>query len=356
MYRNYTVDYGCSDRDFWYETMGCFRDANLYQAWSYDMVRYGPKSVVHMLVRNGHEVVAAAQARIQRVPWTRAGIAYVLWGPLWRRTGEDEDPEVFRRAVRALRSELSRKRGLALRLNLLAFRGQNDVLNQILSEEGYSPYQDARPKRRTLIVDLRYSLEELRAAQHPMWRNHLNRAERKGLALALGEEEGLIDEIAPIYREMASRKGLVELNDIAHLKKVHADLPPSLKLKIIVCRLDGVACAGGIFAAMGATGLYLTGATGDRGMKTYGSYKVHWAFVQWLKENGFLYYDLNGINPERNPGTYQFKRQLAGKAGMEVEMLGKFQVVDSTISSLVVGGGERLLSGYRKMGLRISSR
>jgi hypothetical protein len=76
---------------------------------------------------------------------------------------------------------------------------------------------------------------------------------------------------------------------------------------------------------------------------------VQWAFLEWLKENGFLYYDLNGINPEKNPGTYYFKRGLAGKNGLDLEFLGKFQVVDSILSDFVVKGGERLLSAYRRI-------
>ena len=36
---------------------------------------------------------------------------------------------------------------------------------------------------------------------------------------------------------------------------------------------------------------------------------------EWIKEKGLRYYDLNGINPETNPGTYHFKRGLAGKKG-----------------------------------------
>ncbi len=357
MNKDYTVESGCLDKDAWYDTMSRFQDANLYQAWSYDMVRYGAKSVVHLVLRSGDEPVAAAQARIARLPGTRAGIAYVLWGPLWRPVGRpEENQEVFRLAVRALRDEFSLKRGLVLRLNLLAFSGPHDVLRQILVEEGYRRHDEAQTARRTLIVDLKYSIEELRAAQHPMWRNHLNHAEKKGLELELGENESLIDEIAPIYMEMASRKGLVELNDIAHLKRVQKDLPSSLKLKIIVCRQGGLTCAGGIFSALGTAGLYLTGATGDKGMKTYASYMVHWTYVKWLKENGFLYYDLNGINPELNPGTYQFKRQLAGKAGMEVEMLGKYQAADRAMSSLIVQGGERLLSGLRKISLKARTR
>lgn len=348
MDNTYTVEWGCSDGNAWYEIMGCFQDANLYQAWAYDRVRYGAGGVAHMVLKRGNEVVAAAQVRVQRVPGTRAGIAYVLWGPLWRRKGEVEEEEAFRLALRILRSELSLKRGLVLRLNLLAFKGRDDVLKQALAAEGYHLRDEAR-NRRTILVDLSGSLEELRAAQHPMWRNHLNRAEKKGLQVEFGENESLFDEIIPMYMEMAKRKGLVDLNDISHLKKVQEELPSSHKLKIIVCRQNGVPCAGGIFSALGTTGLYLTGATSTRGMKSYGSYLVHWTFLRWLKENGFLSYDLNGINPEVNPGTYQFKRQFAGKAGMEVEMLGKFEVADSALSSLVVRGGERLVEGYRKL-------
>ncbi len=355
MENTYTVEWGCSDGNAWYEIMGCFRDANLYQAWAYDMVRYGAGGVVHMVLKRGSKVVAAAQARVQRVPGTRAGIAYVLWGPMWRRKGGSEEEEAFRLALRILRSELSLKRGLVLRLNLLAFRGRHDVLRQALAGEGYH-LRDEERSRRTLIIDLQASLEELRAAQVQKWRNRLNRAEKSGLELTFGEDEALFDEITPIYTEMASRKGLVNLNDISHLKRVQQELPPSLKLKIILCRQGGVACAGGIFSAMGTTGLYLIGATSDLGMSTNGSYMVHWAFIKWLKENGFLYYDLNGINPEANPGTYHFKYGLAGKAGMEVEMLGQFEVADSALSSLVVRGGERLVEGYRKLSRRTRRR
>ncbi len=351
----YTIDLGCTDPQAWYEILCHFQDANVYQAWSYDVVRHGAEKVFHMVLRKGDEPVAAAQARIWRAPWIKAGIAYVLWGPMWRRTSQAVDVEAFRLAVRALRSELCLKRGLVLRLNVLAFRGVHDELRPILAEEGYCTYREP-VRRRTLIMELKGSLEELRAAQHPMWRNHLNRAERKGLEVEFGIEEALFDQIAPIYMEMARRKGLGALNDISHLKKVQRGLPPPLKLKMVICRKDGIACAGGIFSVIGSTGLYLTGATADPGMKTYASYLVHWTFIKWLKENGFLYYDLNGINPEANPGTYQFKRQLAGKVGMELEMLGKFQVAGSAVSSLVAGGGERLLAGCRKMGRNLRFR
>lgn len=347
--REYRAEFFHSDKEFWYQLMSLFQDANLYQTWSYDTVRLGHKDVAHMILRKKDTVVAAAQARIYRLPSTRLGIAYVRWGPMWRLNGAPESTEVFRQAVRALRNEFSLRRGFVLRLYPLVYKEDIDDLQKILLEEGYKFYDGGKTDR-TLIINLALSLNELRAALDQKWRNCLNRAEKNGLEMVAGEDESLFNEIKKIYREMVKRKSLIDLSDINHLELVQKDLPQNLKLKVILCRLNGETCAGGIFSAIGATGVYLVGATSDAGMKTNGSYIIQWAFLNWLKENGFFYYDLNGINPEANPGTYHFKRGLAGKKGREVEFLGKFQVADSILSDLIVRGGERLLSACRRIG------
>ena len=344
----YSVNFNYFDKDTWHEIMNCFQDANLYQVPSYDIVHYGRDGVVHMILKKADGIVAAAQVRIFQLPVIKTGIAYILWGPMWRRVSAPDDVEVFRQAIRALRNEFSLRRKLVLRVYPVAFRGSDDVLKQILMEEGFSFYDDGK-SHRTLIINLEPSLPEIRAALDQKWRNCLNRAEKNGLEIIQGEDESLFDEINKIYLEMASRKGLVDLSDIEHLKKVQRDLPPELKLKVILCRLNGEICTGAIFSAIGATAVYLVGATSNAGMKSNGSYIVQWAFMEWIKEKGLRYYDLNGINPETNPGTYHFKRGLAGKNGIDAEFLGKFQVVDNPVSSLVVKGGEWLMGGYRRI-------
>ena len=267
---------------------------------------------------------------------------------MWRPIGSADDVEVFRQAVRALRNEFSRRRGLVLRLYPLAYRGRDETLERILQEEGYRFYE-AGKRDRTLVLDLRPALDELRAALDQKWRNMLKRAERSGLELISGEEEDLFEEIARMYGEMAARKGLDASSDIGHLKMVQRDLPQGLKLRVVVCRLEGKLCAGAIFAAIGTTAVYVRGATSDAGLRSRGSYMVQWAFVRWLKEHGFLHYDLNGINPDANPGTYHFKRGLAGRCGRDVEFLGRCQVADSALSDWIVKEGEWFLGGYRRM-------
>ncbi|WP_262965916.1 lipid II:glycine glycyltransferase FemX [Methylobacter psychrophilus] len=344
----YSSEFGHFDNEYWGNLMETFQDANIYQTHPYDTIRYGRSGVIHMILKQKETIVAAAQARVLRLPGTKIGIAYLRWGPMWRLKDNQDETEVFRQALRALRNEFSHRRGLVLQIYPLAYRDCDAELNIILQEEGYK-YQDNSKTDRTLIRDLTPSLDELRVTLDQKWRNCLNRGERNGLELVSGEEESFFEEFEKIYEEMVNRKTLVELNDITHLKRVQKDLPEGHKLKIILARLDGKTCAGAIFSMIGKTGVYLVGATSDIGMKTNGSYLVQWEFMKWLKGNGFLYYDLNGINPQANPGTYKFKRGLAGKNGRDVEFLGKYQVADNRLGKFAINCGEKIIFGYRRL-------
>ena len=350
--QHYTIESGqLNDKD-WYNIIKQFEDSNLYQTSSYDNPSTsGLKNYSHLILKKNNVIVAAAQARLVQLPVIKTGIAYVFHGPMWRKKSMPEDPEIFRQTIRALRNEYSGRQGLVLRLFPLAFRGKDEYLERVLEDEGYHYYDDGK-NYRTLIVDLEPSLQELRTALDQKWRNCLNRAEKNGLEVVESEDDALFDEIKKIHLEMANRKGLTELGDVNHLKRVQRDLPSECKLKVILSRLNGETQAGAIFSAMGNTAIYLIGATSNAGMKSNGSYINQWTFIKWLKENKFRYFNLNGINPETNPGTYHFKRGLAGKKGIDCEYLGKYQVVDNPLSALVVNGGESLKSSLKKISHR----
>lgn len=44
-------------------------------------------------------------------------------------------------------------------------------------------------------------------------------------------------------------------------------------------------------------------------------------------------YNLNGINPAANPGSYHFKKGIAGKSGKDVHYLGRFDCYSGKISA-----------------------
>jgi len=108
-------------------------------------------------------------------------------------------------------------------------------------------------------------------------------------------------------------------------------------MRAFLCKADGELCAGGICSVLGETGVYLFGATNNRGRKTYGSYLVHWCMLDWVKRRGCRGYDLNGISPERNPGGYQFKLQLAGVYGKDVQFVGQFDSYPNALARPLSG-------------------
>jgi vancomycin resistance protein VanK len=117
----------------------------------------------------------------------------------------------------------------------------------------------------------------------------------------------------------------------------------------MLCRSDDGICAGLICSAIGSTALYLFGATSTTGLKRRGSYLLQWKLIERLKEAHVPQYDLNGINPETNPGTYKFKSDLAGEKGRDVRFLGRFDACENKFSVICVNIGERLRSIGRSL-------
>jgi lipid II:glycine glycyltransferase (peptidoglycan interpeptide bridge formation enzyme) len=72
-------------------------------------------------------------------------------------------------------------------------------------------------------------------------------------------------------------------------------------------------------------------------MKAKGSYLLQWRMMQWLRQRGCRWYDLGGINPQRNPGVYHFK---SGFGGQEVLQCGCLEASRSVLSLSCVRAAE----------------
>lgn len=347
----YTSEVDRVNEQQWHEILGNFDDANIFQTWSYGVVTSGQRNVSRLLVKRNGDALAMAQARIAKVPGVNVGIAYVRWGPLWRRRGSEEKPEIFRQVVRALRNEFACKRGLVVRMLPVLFDTDSPCYAGILAEEGFTSL-GGETKGRTILMDLSPPLEELREGMRPHWKRELKIAERKALDVSEGSGDDLFASVIDIYREMVSRKRFTEGSDISQFRLMQERLPESLKMRIMVCRSGTGVCAGVVCSAIGKAAVYLFGATSNLGMKSNGSYLLHWKLIEQLKHEGRTVYDLNGINPTMNPGTYKFKSDLAGSHGKDVLFLGQFESHASVISHGCVGIGERARGAYRWLMVR----
>jgi len=350
---HYSSEFDRCSKDDWYRTIDRFSDANIYQTWSYDAVRCGERNLSHFVLRSGSEVVAAAQARLVKVPLLGIGVAYIRWGPMWRRSGHEPDSQIFRMALRELRQEYVVRRRMILRIFPYAFADGEEDVSSCLLAEGYQPVPDENAGR-TLLLDLTPSEEEIRKNLAQKWRNCLNRAERNELSVVSGTEDDLFETFIGLYRQLLDRKQFIEPNDINEFRKIQQDLPQRWKMRIFLCDSGGPTSAGAICAATGDTGSYLFGAINEEGMKNKGSYLLQWKAIQWMKNQGCSRYNLNGINPKSNPGSYHFKAGIAGKTGRDLAYLGRFDCYRSRFALHCAKIGDRVLPFIREAGPFIS--
>jgi hypothetical protein len=336
----------------WLHTVAQFCDASLYQVWQYGS---HPKlfcGTSRLLLIRDAALIAAAELRLYTVPSTRVGIAYVRWGPLWKRRSCAVHSEHLRHAIRALRYEYVVQRGMVLRLNPRLFLEDDQACLLALSEEGFEPF-GPQGAEKTLLMEISPALDALRAGFDKKWRNCLSKAERSGLALESGTDARLFDEFEVVYREMLRRKQFEPTASVGKHRSLQQRLPASLKMRIVVARHDGHVCAGAIYSAIGETAYYLFGATNDVGLRTCAAYLVQWEILQQLKRAHVVEYDLHGINAITNPGTYHFKKGFAGRFGREVTFAGQRQAVAPSLATASVLLIERLKSGLlRQRGLQ----
>jgi hypothetical protein len=325
----------------WYRLVSGFRDASIYQLWQHAPGHAGSQRTSRLLLRRGGQVVAAAEVRLFTVPLTRRGIAYVRWGPLWNPGTEVENAELLQQALRALYAEYVTRRGMILRIAPRLTIEDTAQCPAVFGAEGFSRLGHLEPSR-TLLMPLTGTLVALRSNLAQKWRNGLNKAEKSGLRVTRGTGLELFDEFELVYQEMLQRKGLSPTADLHRHRAIQAVLPESMKMGVLLARHETRPCAGLIFSALGDTAVYLFGATNEVGMRTSASYLLQWEAVRLLTEAGVKEYDLNGINPELNPGTYHFKKGLAGKTGREVLLVGQLQACRRSLTNRVLLSLDRM--------------
>jgi lipid II:glycine glycyltransferase (peptidoglycan interpeptide bridge formation enzyme) len=318
----------------WAQLLDLFDDANLYQTWSYGAVHWGEKNLSHLVLKRNGEVLGMAQLRIVRPTNLRFGIAYLRWGPLCHRRGAQLDPEATMRMASSLEEEYVCKRRLFLKILPNAFVGspRGEMLKSCFSKFNSEP-RTLTNTYRTFILDLNPSLEDLRGNLDAKWRNKLSGSERNGLRVVAGGGPEDYRTFCGMYKQMRSRKKFESTVDIEEFGRIQDDLSATHRMRILICVQEGMPVAGLVTSAMGDSAIYLLGATADGGLNSKGAYLLQWSHIEWLKENGYKWYDLGGIDPERNPGVYQFKKGLSGR---DVSHLTPFVACKNLMSSAIM--------------------
>lgn len=340
MKQNYKIETFKRASLAWTELLNQFDDANIYQTTEFaENSRYG-KDIEHFVVSQGNEVLGIALVRIYTLPIINRGTAYIRWGPLWKIKDKPVNLDNFTFVLAALWNEYVTKRKLQLNIFPNIFKEKNDNLTPILTGIGFKPKVYDNPYK-TIHLDLSPTLEELKKKFRKKWRYELNKSEKNELTIVSGKDIKYFNIFLKLYKEMQQKKQFEEHIDVESFKLIQQSLPDLLKMNIFLAFHKDEPIAALVGTNIGEIGIYLLGASGDKGRQLGASYQLQWHMLSWLKESGCKYYDLGGIDPAGAEGVTRFKTGLGGEI---LTSYGEFGAVTNTMSKGLVLLGSKLKS------------
>ena len=314
---DYILEVNRISKETYNETLDLFEDSNLYQTYEYNLQAKGGKNMCTVVLKKGDKVLGVSIVRIVKVPFFNFGLAYIYRGPVWQRKNAINSVEILSIFLKLLKEEFVLKRKLVLRISPNLLKEKDKDFEKLFIELGFNSKGKSAGSN-TFYIDLDPPLEELRKNLSRNWRKKLKKSENEDLRIVSGREDSLYEEAEKLYLEMVKRKKFDQGIDVNKLNATQLCLPSSMKMISTVCYSNDVPISSLVFSAIGSTGIPILAATSDLGTNYNGSYLLHWQMLVYLKENGFKYFDLGGIDKEKNPNVYNFKH---GMGGVEVHYL-----------------------------------
>ena len=342
--KGYTYEADVVDKDTWHYLLASFDDATFPQTWSYGAAHWGEEALSHLILFYRGRVVGLAQLQTVAVPILKTGIAYVKWGPLWRHREEGRNLNHLRMLARALKREYAVQRCLLVRIEAKEVTGRDDDVRDVfVSEEfGWQP-----SGLRTMVMDLSPALEELRKRMNRGHRRSLQIAESQNVTIEEGTDDRFMDAALDIYHEMKARKKYVDFIDMEEIIRANRHLPEHLKTRVAICLNERKPIAALGWTPIGKTGQLVIASTRDEALRLKSSFLLWWRAITYFKTNGFDEIDLGGANPEKNPGSFFFKKGLIGDNAELVNYLGLFDAAANIRSVAVFKGADFVRSRYR---------
>lgn len=335
-------------RDRWQHIVNGFGDHNYRQDWDYgreSASRYNAR-VEPMAVRLGTQIIGAAMVRLKKIPFIKAGIAYIGGGPLTRR-GHDVSDDVasLQTCLTALRREYMDLRGYMLRiLPPLHPAGGYDAITEAFRSSHFDT-SAWPPPFRTILINISRPLADIRKTLAQKWRNGLNNAEKRGMLVKGGNDLELFEQFEQLFEQFMTRKGISVDVGADYYTGMRARGGDNKGYYVNIAYADGVPIAGQLVSLLGDTGVTLLAATSDVGLNCKASNLLQWDSIAEAHRRGMNWFDLGGIEPESQPGVYHFKR---GLGGFEVANPGPFQASPRGMMGSVTPTVERLYRWSRR--------
>jgi hypothetical protein len=178
----------------------------------------------------------------------------------------------------------------------------------------------SRGSPQTIWVDLSGGRQTVRKNLDQVWRYNVGLALRRGVTIDSTIEPSDVARFGILCKTVAEAKGFVLPGSELLMKELLKRQNSGIEARLMLARLDGVIRAGVFVIRCGSTLHYMWGGTDRSPPQVRAGEAAHWAVIEWGLSRGCARYDLEGIDPQGNFGTYVFKKKMGG---VEVTLCGK---------------------------------
>jgi peptidoglycan pentaglycine glycine transferase (the first glycine) len=289
---------------------------------------------VRIAAVEGNEILAAAQILFRSLP---AGLrtAYVPKGPLI--DPARRDTTAVAALMHALHDACHRQHAISLKVEPDWLEAPN--VQHWLETQAFAPSAETVQPRRTVIVDLVSSEDDILAQMKSKTRYNIRLAQRKGVVVRQGTAENV-----PLFHQLlqvTGRRAGFGVHSLAYYKQAWQLFAARQAVGLFLADYDGKTLAAIMVFVWGKTAYYMYGASSDEERQRMPTYLLQWEAMRWAKARGCATYDLWGIpdvdEDEVGPdvaaaeetgvlstglgGLYRFKR---GFGGREVRYVGAY--------------------------------
>jgi lipid II:glycine glycyltransferase (peptidoglycan interpeptide bridge formation enzyme) len=197
------------------------------------------------------------------------------------------------------------------------------ILARQLESLGLRHSRQSIQPRRTLVVDLHGSEDDLLARMHQKTRYNLRLAAKQGVMVEAWDD---LDAFGQMMLQTAARDDF-GAHHRAYYARAFQLFHPSGACELLVARHAGQPLAALMVFARGHRAWYLYGASLDVERQRMPAYLLQWEAMRWARARGCRYYDLWGVpDADREElerefahrsdglwGVYRFKRGFGGE-------------------------------------------
>ena len=283
-------------------------------------------------MKESGSLTAGAQILYRDLPGRLLSIAYVPKGPVvdW------SNPVQVEAVLQALRDAARRQRAIAIRIEPHLMEGEIGNLGTLLAQSGYYPVQRSVQPRRTTLLDIGGSEDEILQTMKQKTRYNIRLAGRKEVVV----REGTAADVTLFtdLMQTTGRRNDFGVHSPEYYQAIYRQMAPAGRVGLLLAEYQNQPLAGLMVFCLGDTAWYFYGASSDAERNRMPTYLLQWEAIRWARARHCTIYDLWGVpdadeatlEAEFNQrsdglwGVYRFKRGFGGRL---VRWVGAFDCV-----------------------------